>query len=54
MTRRIERLRSLLAGKADCALVTDDINRRYLTRTLPEDQPAAAVSRIELIYNGCW
>lgn len=31
MTGRIERLRALLAGKADCALVTDDINRRYLT-----------------------
>lgn len=31
MTRRIEKLRSLLAGKADCALITDDINRRYLT-----------------------
>lgn len=31
MTRRIEKLRSLLAGKADCALVTDDVNRRYLT-----------------------
>ncbi|MBR3630225.1 MAG: aminopeptidase P family protein [Oscillospiraceae bacterium] len=28
---RIDRLRALLAGKADCALVTDDINRRYLT-----------------------
>ncbi len=31
MTCRIEKLRSLLAGKADCALITDDINRRYLT-----------------------
>ena len=31
MTERIEKLRAKLAGKADCALVTDDINRRYLT-----------------------
>lgn len=31
MTRRIEILRRLLAGNADCALITDDINRRYLT-----------------------
>ena len=31
MTGRIDRLRTLIAGKADCALVTDDINRRYLT-----------------------
>ena len=31
MTERLNRLRALLAGKADCALVTDDINRRYLT-----------------------
>ncbi len=31
MTQRIERLRKLLSGKADCALITDDINRRYLT-----------------------
>ena len=31
MMTRIERLREKLAGKADCALVTDDINRRYLT-----------------------
>ena len=31
MTGRIDRLRALIAGKADCALVTDDINRRYLT-----------------------
>ena len=31
MKERIERLIQLLSGKADCALVTDDINRRYLT-----------------------
>ncbi len=31
MTSRIDRLRSRLAGKADCALITDDLNRRYLT-----------------------
>ena len=29
--KRIERLAEKLRGKADCALVTDDINRRYLT-----------------------
>lgn len=29
--KRIERLVEKLRGKADCALVTDDINRRYLT-----------------------
>ncbi len=31
MNTRIEQLNALLAGKADCALVTDDLNRRYLT-----------------------
>lgn len=31
MKTRIERLTSLLLNKADCALITDDINRRYLT-----------------------
>lgn len=31
MQKRIEQLRAKLAGKADCALITDDINRRYLT-----------------------
>lgn len=31
MKERIERLCARLVGKADCALVTDDINRRYLT-----------------------
>lgn len=31
MKTRLERLMQLLAGKADCALITDDINRRYLT-----------------------
>ncbi len=31
MQQRLERLRTALHGKADCALVTDDINRRYLT-----------------------
>ncbi|MDE5563989.1 MAG: aminopeptidase P family protein [Oscillospiraceae bacterium] len=31
MKERIERLCALFAEKADCALVTDDINRRYLT-----------------------
>ncbi len=31
MTERLNRLRTMLSGKADCALVTDDINRRYLT-----------------------
>ena len=31
MNSRIEKLRAKLAGKADCALITDDINRRYLT-----------------------
>lgn len=29
--KRLEALRGKLSGKADCALVTDDINRRYLT-----------------------
>lgn len=31
MRERIERISSALLGKADCALITDDINRRYLT-----------------------
>ena len=31
MEERIARLRALLEGKADCALITDDIDRRYLT-----------------------
>ncbi len=31
MKERIEQLRARLAGKVDCALITDDINRRYLT-----------------------
>ena len=31
MKHRIERLVSLIGNKADCALITDDINRRYLT-----------------------
>lgn len=31
MRARLERLMQLLSGKADCALITDDINRRYLT-----------------------
>lgn len=31
MQQRLERLMQALQGKADCALITDDINRRYLT-----------------------
>lgn len=31
MNSRIERLWAKIQGKADCALITDDINRRYLT-----------------------
>lgn len=31
MTNRIERLMQMISGKADCAMITDDINRRYLT-----------------------
>ncbi len=31
MQQRLERLTQALQGKADCALITDDINRRYLT-----------------------
>lgn len=31
MKERLERLMQRLSGKADCALITDDINRRYLT-----------------------
>lgn len=31
MADRIKRLAAALSGRADCAIVTDDINRRYLT-----------------------
>ena len=31
MRTRIEKLINLVSGKADCILITDDINRRYLT-----------------------
>ncbi|MDE6005051.1 MAG: aminopeptidase P family protein [Oscillospiraceae bacterium] len=31
MKTRIEKLINLISGKVDCALITDDINRRYLT-----------------------
>ena len=31
MKQRCERLMEALKGRADCALITDDINRRYLT-----------------------
>ncbi len=31
MIRRIERLMQMIGGSADCAMITDDINRRYLT-----------------------
>ncbi len=31
MRERVEKLSQALQGKADCAIITDDINRRYLT-----------------------